>query len=154
MKGSREGLSIYKGRQYRGGGWINISLLKAVQKYCLLLFFLVCPWFDLILFEKKVEAALTHLGSGCAHFGPVMDTQNMHNKTQDVSEQHQTHVVQAKGRSGKKRGGKSFILPEIKTCHWFKVFWTMAYPCLRTMAFPLDLTLPCTNFKAFFLRIL
>jgi hypothetical protein len=90
-----------------------------------------------------------------------MDTQNMHNKTQDVygqeqdvSEQHQTHVVQAKGRSGKKRGGKSFILPEIKTCHWFKVFWTMAYPCLRTMAFPLDLTLPCTNFKSFFLRIL
>jgi hypothetical protein len=53
-----------------------------------------------------------------------MDTQNMHNKTQDVygqeqdvSEQHQTHVVQAKGQSGKKRGGKFFILPAIKTCH-------------------------------------
>ncbi len=49
---------------------------------------------------------------------PVMDTQNMQNKTkdlcgqeQDVSEQHQTHVVQAKGQSGKRKGGKTFILP-------------------------------------------
>jgi len=47
-----------------------------------------------------------------------MDTQNMQNKTkdvcgqeQDVSEQHQTHVVQAKGQSGKRKGGKTFILP-------------------------------------------
>ncbi len=53
--------------QYGGFQISNGSLLQTVQKNCLLLFFLVCPWPDPSFCDTKFESCY-------AHFGCVIDT--------------------------------------------------------------------------------
>jgi hypothetical protein len=80
--------------QNLGLGWKTLksygSLLQAVQKYFLFLFFSYCPVAcprcvsTLEVFRNILVLPITHFGSCYAHFGPVMRTQNVQNKTHIV----------------------------------------------------------------------